>query len=230
MSDMAVILIVDDDIAIGDMEQAVLTKAGYNVLRAYSGTEAIQMIMNDRPDLVLLDLMLPGLAGEDVMARISKSAGDIPVMVVSAKIDADSKVNMLLEGACDYLTKPFDTRELLARIKLRLRERGSSDKNRIYIHGDIRIDDSSHEVTVSNVPVKLTKTEYGILKILMEDPETVVTKSSLIDRVSSGTEDCTESSLKTHVSHLRSKLAAVSRKDYIESVWGIGFKMNSNLN
>ncbi len=228
---MATILVVDDDIAIGDMEQTVLTKAGYEVIRAFSGTEAVQILMNDRPDLVLLDLMLPGLTGESVMARIKQSAGDIPVMVVSAKIDADSKVNMLLEGACDYMTKPFDTRELLARIRLRLMEQSRQAlSGRIYTYSDIRLDDSSREVTVNGNPVKLTRTEYGILKILMESPETVVTKSSLIDRVSSANEDCTESSLKTHMSHLRNKLGGAGGKDYIESIWGIGFKMNSNLN
>ena len=226
---MKTIFIVDDDVAIGDMEQTVLEKNGYKCARAFSGTEAVLHLKNGlKPDLILLDLMLPGLTGEEVLPKIKELIGNTPVIVVSAKIDIDSKVNMLMEGAADYLTKPFDTRELLARIEVRLKMSGDvSDKSGVLRFDEIELDDQAHVVTVSGKPVSLTRTEYGILRLLMKNSKIVVTKSSIVDHISSETEDCTESSLKTHVSHLRNKLKAISGKDYIEAVWGIGFKLKS---
>ena len=223
------IFIVDDDVAIGDMEETVLTKNGYTCSRAFSGTEAVLLLENGhKPDLIILDLMLPGLSGEEVLSRIKELTSGIPVIVVSAKIDVESKVNMLMEGAVDYITKPFDTRELLARIEVRLKMAATLQAGgNVLRFQEITINDEAHEVKVSGEDVQLTRTEYGILKALMTDPKAVVTKSSLLDRIATETEDCTESSLKTHVSHLRSKLKAVSGKDYIEAVWGIGFKMKS---
>ncbi|MCQ2503738.1 MAG: response regulator transcription factor [Saccharofermentans sp.] len=220
---MTTIFIIDDDEAIGNMEQTVLEKNGYSCVRAYSGTEAVMRISNGlKPDLILLDLMLPGLNGEDVLPKIKAIMSTVPVIVVSAKIDIDSRVNMLTEGAIDYLTKPFDTRELLARIELRLK--GSIKPSSLH-YNDIVLDSDSYSVTVAGKYVSLTKTEFAILKILMKNPESVVTKSNLLDSLAEYTEDCTEGSLKTHISHLRSKLKAVSGKDYIEAIWGIGFKL-----
>ncbi len=221
---MKTIFIVDDDVAIGDMEQTVLEKNGYSCVRAFSGTEAVMKISNGlKPDLILLDLMLPGLNGEDVLPKIKAVMSDVPVIVVSAKVDIDSRVNMLMEGAIDYLTKPFDTRELLARIEIRLKESKASES--VLTFDDLSLDTKSFRVTSAGVDVSLTKTEFSILKLLMSTPEEVVTKSQIIDAVSTDTEDCTESSLKTHMSHLRNKLKTVSGKDYIEAVWGIGFKL-----
>lgn len=220
---MTTIFIIDDDEAIGNMEQTVLEKNGYSCVRAYSGTEAVMRISNGlKPDLILLDLMLPGLNGEDVLSKIKAIMSTVPVIVVSAKIDIDSRVNMLTEGAIDYLTKPFDTRELLARIELRLK--GTVKPSSLH-YNDIVLDSDSYSVTVAGKYVSLTKTEFAILKILMKNPESVVTKSNLLDSLAEYTEDCTEGSLKTHISHLRSKLKAVSGKDYIEAIWGIGFKL-----
>ena len=112
------ILIVDDDLYIGNMVEEVLTKEGYRVSRAYSGTEAVLSLSETAPDLVLLDLMLPGLSGEEILPKIK----DVPVIVVSAKADTENKVDMLLNGAADYITKPFDIKELTARIKVQLRK------------------------------------------------------------------------------------------------------------
>ena len=115
---MKTIAIIDDDVHIGNMVEEVLRSENYDVIRAYSGTEALYLLSNNKPDLVLLDLMLPGISGEDVLPHIQ----NIPVIVISAKVDVDSKVNLLLSGAADYLTKPFDTKELLARIAVQLRK------------------------------------------------------------------------------------------------------------
>lgn len=217
------ILIIDDDISIGNLEQEVLEQAGYQVLRAYSGTEAVLLLKSCRPDLILLDLMLPGLSGEEVLPQIQ----NIPVIVVSAKTAVQNKVEMLTGGAVDYLTKPFATDELLARVALRLRERVDSALAAVYRSGDLTLDATSHEVCAAGVPVALTRTEYAILKLLMQNDGQVIAKSVLLERISEDTPDCTENSLKTHISHLRGKLRAATGKDYIEAVWGIGFRLNT---
>ena len=216
---MKKILVIEDDIYIGNMVEEALRKNGYGVSRAYSGTEALLVIKDAVPDLILLDLMLPGITGEELLPQII----NIPVIVVSAKTDIIGKVELLSGGAVDYITKPFDIRELLARIEVQLRN--PAIKNCEITYKNIVIDASAHSVTVSDTPVKLTKTEYAILKQLMLNPTQVITKSSLLDLISIDTPDCTESSLKVHISNLRKKLSEASGEDYIEAVWGIGFKM-----
>ncbi len=215
------ILIIDDDIHIGNMLEEALTKAGYGVLRAYSGTEALLVLSRSRPDLVLLDLMLPGLRGEEVLPQIE----GIPVIILSAKVDIDNKVALLLGGAADYVTKPFNTKELLARIAVQLRGQTTALSASVLTFEDMTLNTDTHVVTVGGGEVKLTRTEYAILKLLMQNPEQVITKSQLLDRIGEDTPDCTENSLKTHISHLRTKLRRGTDRDHIEAVWGIGFKM-----
>ena len=217
---MSRILIIDDDVHIGNMLEELLVREGYQVSRAYSGTEALLALSAVKPDLVLLDLMLPGLSGEEVLPN----AEGIPVIVLSARVDVDSKVSLLLGGAADYMTKPFDTRELLARVSVALR-RGARPMDRALTHGPLRLDPDTRQVFVREAEVRLTPTEYAVLKQLMSNPARVMTKSLLLDRLSGDTPDCTESSLKMHVSNLRKKLRDVGAGDPIESVWGIGFKL-----
>lgn len=219
------ILIVDDDVYIGDMLEELLTKENYDVGRAYSGTEALMYLSSRRPDLILLDLMLPGLSGEELLPLIK----GIPVIVVSAKAEVSDKVSLLLGGAADYITKPFDTSELLARITVQLRKNDVPESSDILSFDTISLNTETRAVTVSDTPVRLTQTEYAILKLLMANPSQVITKSVMLDRISEDTPDCTESSLKVHISNLRKKLKAVNGKDYIEAVWGIGFKLNEEL-
>lgn len=215
------IMIIDDDEHIGNMLEEVLTKEGYSVSRAYSGTEALLFLSSHKPDLVLLDLMLPGLKGEEVLPKIT----GIPVIVVSAKVDVNDKVNLLLGGAVDYITKPFETKELLARCAVALRNSHTVKNETVLKFDDLDLDTSSHTLLVCNEPVKLTKTEYAILKLLMQNPTHVITKSTILDKIIEDTPDCVESSLKVHISNLRKKLREVGGKDYIEAVWGIGFKL-----
>lgn len=217
------ILIIDDDIHIGNMLEEVLVKEGYRITRAYSGTEALLVLSSCRPDLVLLDLMLPGLNGEDVLPKIT----GIPVIIVSAKVDVCDKVDLLLGGAADYVTKPFHINELLARIAVQLRNASVAGGASIMTFDDITMDTVTHVVSIGDCEIKLTRTEYAILKLLMQNPSQVMTKSVLLDRISVDTPDCTEGSLKMHISNLRKKLREVSNKDYIEAVWGIGFKLKA---
>lgn len=218
------ILIIDDDIHIGDVLEEILDREGYRVSRAYSGTEALFVLSQSKPDLVLLDLMLPGLNGEEVLPHIK----GLPVIIVSAKVDIDSKVELLLGGAVDYVTKPFHSKELLARIAAHLRNAAISASSPSLIFRDITLNTDTHMASIGENEIKLTRTEYAILKLLMQNPGQVITKSLLLDRISEDTPDCTESSLKMHISNLRKKFREVNGKDYIEAVWGIGFKMKSD--
>ena len=219
---MSHILIVDDDIHINEMLDEVLIQKNYMVSHAYSGTEALFFLADVKPDLILLDLMLPGLSGEELLPHIS----DIPVIVMSAKADVENKVSLLLGGAVDYITKPFDTKELLARITVALRVTTPSITRTLSFQ-DITLDTLTYEVFIEDKKIKLTRTEYAILKLLIQNPKQVIVKSTLLDKISEDTPDCTESSLKMHISNLRKKLREISGKDYIEAVWGIGFIMRT---
>lgn len=223
--EMYTIAVIDDDIFIGDMLEKALSKEGYQVIRAYSGTEALLLLERRRPDLILLDLMLPGLSGEQVIEKIS----DIPVIVVSARTSVDDKVTLLTGGAVDYVTKPFDIRELMARISAQIRaaenQREKSREAKMLIFEEIRMNLETREVSVEGKPVHLTPTEFAVLKQLMRNPEQVVTKSRILDAISMDTPDCTEGSLKIHISNIRKKLKKQDGQDRIEAVWGIGFKM-----
>lgn len=218
------ILIIDDNEAIGNLEQEVLERAGHAVQRAFSGTEALLILKQKRPDMILLDLMLPGISGEDLLPQIQ----DIPVIVVSAKTGVDDKVGLLLGGAVDYLTKPFDIKELLARVEVRLREHSCFVTADFYSYGELMLSEAYREVTVGEKAVTLTRTEFAILKLLIQNREQVMAKSVLLERISMDTPDCTENSLKTHISHLRGKLRKIAGKEYIEAVWGIGFRLIDN--
>jgi len=220
-------MIIDDDLHIGNMLEETLEKEGYSVSRAYSGTEALLLLSRDRPDLVLLDLMLPGLKGEEVLPHIS----GIPVIIISAKAGVDSKVELLLNGAVDYMTKPFHMKELLARIAVHLRSAPAGLQGEVLSFDAIRLYTDTHMVRVENTEntqVRLTRTEYAILKLLMQNQTQVITKSVLLERISEDTPDCTESSLKIHISNLRKKLRDVTGKTYIEAVWGIGFRLTAS--
>lgn len=217
---MKTIAVIDDDIYIGNMLEEVLRQNGYGVLRAYSGTEAVLLLSSRRCDLALLDLMLPGLSGEEVLPHIR----DIPVIVLSAKVNVEDKVKLLLSGAADYMTKPFDTRELLARIAVQLRKRQPPTDGLLEV-GTLVMDTVAHEVCFDGTALKLTKTEFAILKLLMENPGRAISKGTILDKIALDTPDCTEGSLKQHISKLRLKLRQASGADMITAVWGIGYKL-----
>ena len=219
---MKTIFIIEDDQSIGDMLQEVLQKEGYRVQRAYSGTEAALLLGHGLPDLVLLDLMLPGLPGEELLDRLQ----GVPVIVVSAKAGLDDKVDLLLRGAADYITKPFEIRELLARVQVQLR-RSEQPAGQALEAGGIRLNVLSREAEVNGQSVHLTRTEYAILKLLMCNPGQAVSKAAILDSISQDTPDCTDASLKQHVSNLRKKLRQAGGREYIQAVWGIGFRLDA---
>jgi len=216
------ILIIDDDAHINDIVSKALKAEGYNVTSAYSGTEALLLLSHNKPDLILLDLMLPGLSGEELLPQIK----DIPVIVVSAKTDVTDKVELLVGGAADYITKPFDMKELLARIMVQLRKNENYADKSLLTYREITLDTDKHTVSANGSEQKLTRTEFAIMKLLIRDPEQVVAKLTILDRISLDTPDCTEDSLKSHIYNLRKKLKALTGKEYISAVWGIGFMLN----
>lgn len=217
---MQTIAIVEDDTYISDLLYETLTAEGYAVIRAWSGTEALLLFQKAAPDLILLDLMLPGLSGEALLPHIKR----IPVIVLSAKAGTDDKVKLLLEGASDYLTKPFEMRELLARIAVQLRKR-AADNAPLLSATNLTLNTDTRELTVAERPVHLTRTEFAILKNLLQNPAQVISKSTLLDKISLDSPDCMESSLKVHISNLRRKLKEAGAKVDIEAVWGIGFRL-----
>lgn len=244
------ILIVEDDIHIGNALEETLISEGYSVSRAYSGTEAVLVLAGagadcalagvgadlvpagTGPDLVLLDLMLPGLSGEEVLSRIRelRSSREIPIIVMSARGDVDSKVELLLGGAVDYVTKPFQMKELLARIAVHLRTYHVESQAEGLRFGEIVIHTDIRKAAAGGTDLRLTRTEYAILKLLVENRTRVLTKSVLLDRISLDTPDCTEGSLKMHISNLRRKLKDAGCREYIEAVWGIGFQLKDGQN
>ncbi len=215
------IAIIEDDPYISNLLHESLTQEGYEALRAYSGTEALYLLAKYRPNLILLDLMLPGLSGEELLPHLA----GIPVIVVSARVNLEDKVKLLLDGAADYVTKPFQLPELLARITVQLRRAENPQLAPVLEAGPLRLDTASHELTLADIPVRLTRTEYAILKLLLQRPGQVTARSVLLEHISQDTPDCSEGSLKQHISNLRGKLREVDGHDYIEAVWGIGFRL-----
>lgn len=214
------ILVVEDDNAIHLLLKELLEKENYKVLDAYSGTEALSIIEKEKFDLILLDLMLPGINGEEIVKKAKSLA---PIIVISSKVSSEDKVNNLLNGASDYITKPFDKNELLARIQVQLRK--NNYQNDALKYKNIELLKDNRTLKIGDNKIHLTKTEYAILKQLLLTPDKVITKSKLLELISFDTEDCDENSLKVHISNIRKKIRKFTETEYIESVWGIGFKI-----
>ena len=215
------ILIVDDDENIAELISLYLTKECFDTMMVHDGEDALAAFDTYHPNLILLDLMLPGLSGEELLPKIQ----EIPVIVVSAKTGVDDKVQLLLKGAADYITKPFEMKELLARIAVQLRKQEQPRKEHWLEAGDLQINTDTHQVWMEKQEIKLTRTEYAILKFMVQNPAQVIAKSVILEEISQDTPDCTDSSLKQHISNLRKKLGSAGGREYIEAVWGIGFRL-----
>lgn len=212
------ILIVEDDIDIGNLLEEALTNEGYVITRAYSGTEA-RLLSQNKYNLILLDLMLPGLAGEELLDIFKGNK----IIVISAKADLDNKVNLLLNGASDYITKPFYLKEVLARIKVALRN--DNNMTDILRYKELTLNNLNHKFYVNDIEVKLTKTEFAIIKVLLEKPDFVYSKQVLLEKIEDLTPDGSEQSLNAHISNLRTKINKYAKNNYIEAIWGIGYKL-----
>lgn len=215
---MQKILIVEDDYSIHDILKEILKMNGYITYDAYNGSDALNIIRKEDINLILLDLMLPDINGEDLIKKVK----DIPIIIISAKVSSNDKINCLLDGANDYVTKPFDKDELLARIKVQFR---NNKQNYELKYKELHLLNDYQTLMINNEEVKLTKTEYLILKELLQNTKRVVTKNMLLDLISMDNLDCDENSLKVHISNIRKKMRKYTSNNYIEAVWGIGFKI-----
>ena len=230
---MNTILIVEDDMDIHNLEKEILGAAGYKVLSAYSGTEAVMMVKYEKCSLVLLDLMLPGMSGNEVIKKI-KEINDIPVIAVTSKDDKESKVDLFRSGADDYITKPFDIDVFLLRIEAVLRRYNilsdiSEDEKRrnLLEYKDVTLNLDTYEVIVLGNRINLTRLEFEILKLLMSRPTNVFTKNQIYESVWNDECGIEDNSVSVHISNIRAKLTKISKEEsYIETVWGIGFKLN----
>ncbi|MBC1225736.1 response regulator transcription factor [Listeria booriae] len=222
------ILIAEDDNDINHLIYEVLTREGYTVTQAFSGTEAKLHWNNEAFDLLLCDLMLPGMTGEELIAEIiAKQSASI--IVISAKNTIMDKVDLLKLGASDYITKPFNIEELLARVEVQLRKTTTEEPvNESLSWQGLTLSTDRYNAQIDGQDIRLTAREFGILKLLISNPKKVFTKENIFSSVWGETEYIDENTVNVHMSNIRSKLnKAKPDRDYIETVWGIGFKMKS---
>ena len=223
------VLVVEDDVDINGLLCNILLKKGYKVRGAYSGSEAIMCIEKFNYDLVLLDLMLPGIGGEEIITEIRKLK-IMPIIVISAKTSQEEKINVLGIGADDFITKPFDINEVLARVEAQLRRYRqfsvNENKSSKLIHKNIVMDTESRQVHFNNEEIQLTLREFDILELLMSNPNKVFTRANLFESVWSNEFLGDDNTVNVHVSNLRSKLSKVDKDtEYVKTIWGIGFKL-----
>ena len=223
------ILVVEDDPDINRLLCRILTDGGYDVRPAFSGSEAVLWAEQYEYDLVLLDLMLPGLTGEEFIAQMRRKK-TMPILVLSAKAGLEDRVNVLRLGADDFISKPFDNAEVLARVEAQLRRyrqfSASAEAGGVLRLGDLVLDREAVRVTAGGKDVALTAREFEILALLLSHPKKVYTREQLYENVWGGEYMGDDNTVNVHISNLRSKLGKVSDREYIKTVWGIGFKMN----
>lgn len=224
------ILVVEDDPDINNLLCRIVTDAGYDCRQAFSGSEAALLAESYAYDLILLDLMLPGLSGEELIQRLRRGK-TMPILVLSAKAGLEDRVNVLRLGADDFIPKPFDNAEVLARVEAQLRRykqfsRPDGEGKSVYTCGDLVLDRESVTVTAGGKPVQVTAREFEILSLLMAHPKKVYTREQLYEQVWGGEFFGDDNTVNVHISNLRAKLAKASDAEYIKTVWGIGFKMN----
>ena len=223
------ILVVEDDPDINRLLCRILTDGGYDVRPAFSGSEAVLWAAQYEYDRVLLDLMLPGLTGEEFIAQMRRKK-TMPILVLSAKAGLEDRVNVLRLGADDFIPKPFDNAEVLARVEAQLRRyrqfSAPAEAGEVLRLGDLVLDREAVRVTAGGKDVALTAREFEILALLLSHPKKVYTREQLYENVWGGEYMGDDNTVNVHISNLRSKLGKVSDREYIKTVWGIGFKMN----
>ena len=219
------ILIIEDDVDINNLIFESLTKNGYTCLQAFSGTEALLCLERETFSLVIMDLMLPGISGEDLFPKL-KNLQNIPVIVVSAKDSLDSKINLLTSGAEDYITKPFEIPELVARVDVQIRRFSKSEERLKQLqYKGLVLDQGSFMASVNGEEIVLTKQEFKILELLLSHPNKVFSKQHIYDYAWDDIYIGEDKTINVHISNIRKKLKEVSSEEYIETVWGIGFRL-----
>jgi DNA-binding response OmpR family regulator len=222
---MKKILVVDDEKRLVSLVSEYLLHSGYRVISAYNGREALAMARREKPDLIILDLMMPEMNGYEFMQE-HRRENDTPIILLTARVEDDEKVIGLEMGADDYITKPFRPRELVARVRSVLRRSGASEPSISTLKvGDVSLDQNSRSVTIAGDDINLTPSEFDILAALMRSPGKVFSRLDLLDIIQGVRYEGYERTIDSHIKNLRSKMEQVSdRKDYIETIYGIGYR------
>lgn len=225
MNEKNKILIIEDDQEISKLLAVILAKSQMEPITAYSGTEGLLQLQNNTFDLILLDLMLPGKSGEELIKEIREKS-PIPIIVVSAKVDIENKVNVLKMGADDYITKPFNQEEVVARVEVQLRKAAVPPQRpaemtwrELTVHTDKRA------VTLYDKELQLTNAEFDILSLFVGKPEHAFSKKEIYESIWKGTYFGDDNTISVHVSNLRKKMAAITSDEYIKTIWGVGFML-----
>ena len=226
---MHTILIVEDDVNISSLLRETLEREGYACVQAFSGTEARMLLSENSYAVVLLDLMLPGISGEEVLKEI-RQRGKTPVIVLTAKDTIDDKVEFLRSGADDYVTKPFDIKEVAARVEVQIRRMGGETKDKApkeLQYQGLGLDKEGFRVIVEGRELaKITKQEFAILELLLKHPKKVFSKEEIFEYAWDEPYMGETKTLDVHISNIRKKIKEVSEKEYIETVWGIGYRLH----
>jgi len=222
---MKKILIIEDSADINNLIAEALKKAGYECRQAFSGTEGLFCAGAEQFDLAVMDLMMPGMSGEELLPKL-RERQNIPVIILSAKDGLDSKLSLFEAGAEDYMTKPFEIPELVARIGVRLRKGGSAweGSGKKLVLKDLTLVPESFCGEIGGVKLSFTKQEFKILELLLSNPRRVFSKQDIYNYAWEDYYMGEDKTINMHISNIRKKLKSVSEEEYIETVWGIGFK------
>ena len=218
------ILIIEDDQEISKLLSVILTKKELDSIVAYSGTEGLLQLQNNKFDLILLDLMLPGKSGEELIKKI-REENSIPIIVISAKVDIENKVHVLKMGADDYITKPFNQEEVLARVEVQLRKSTITSRTAENVWRGLKIQPEKLSVSLDNTELQLTNAEFDILSLFVSHPEHAFSKREIYESIWKGTYLGDDNTISVHVSNLRKKMAEITSDEYIKTIWGVGFML-----
>ena len=225
------ILLVDDEMAIRTMLCVALEAAGYNVLQAENAQQAHGIIIDRSPDLVLLDWMMPGTTGLELLRRLKRDelTEKIPVIMLTAKAEEDSKISGLDAGADDYIAKPFSPRELISRVKAILRRIGRDELKAPICVGEMVFDPVGHRVTIANDPIDLGPTEYRLLQFFLTHQERVYSRDQILDYVWGGNVYLDERTVDVHIRRLRKAISVAGHENYVQTVRGAGYRFSTQL-
>ena len=224
------VLIVEDDENINNLLREALTKHGLNCTQAFSGTEGLIVFKNDKFDLVLLDLMMPGMDGQTLTQRI-REVSKVPIIIVSAKSNVDSKVDLLTTGADDFIGKPFELKELIARVDVQLRHKEDEENQDDIEHAkvmsfkDLTLDGEKYQVTVKGEDIGLTRQEFRILELFRKYPGKVFSKREIYEYAWNDVYIGEDKTINVHISNIRTKIKKISEDEYIDTIWGVGFRL-----
>lgn len=219
------ILIIEDDQEISMLLCVILSKSKMEPLAAYSGTEGLLQLQNNSFDLILLDLMLPGKSGEELITEIRETSS-VPIIVISAKVGIEDKVHVLKMGADDYITKPFNQEEVLARVEVQLRKTPAQPtQTAIKEWRGLKINTEKRAVTLNGTELQLTNAEFDMMTLFVNKPEHAFSKKEIYESIWTGTYYGDDNTISVHVSNLRKKIAEITAEEYIKTIWGVGFKL-----